>query len=90
MSEQATTAAHESPAAADTANALATPEFDSREVSMFKQDDASAVTVIGKMLVGFFFYSFLVMSAVAYWTMTRGKQVEPDAQQSHHADEADE
>ena len=90
MSEQVTTTAHESHSAADTANALATPEFDPRELSMFGKDDASAVTVIGKMLVGFFFYSFLVMSAVAYWTMTRGGQVDPHAQQSRHAEDADE
>ena len=90
MSEHATTTAPESHAAADTANALATPEFDPRERSMFSQDDARAVTVIGKMLVGFFFYSFLVMSAVAIWTMTRGGQVDPHAQQSHHAEDADE
>ena len=90
MSEQATITVDESPSVADTANALATAEFDPREVSMFGRDDASAVTVIGKMLVGFFFYSFLVMSAVAYWTMTRGGQVDPDAQQSHHAEDADE
>jgi hypothetical protein len=66
---------------------LATPDFDSREKSMFGQDDARAVTVIGKMLVGFFFYSLLVMSAVALWTMTRGGQVDPHAQSAHHAEE---
>jgi hypothetical protein len=87
VSAPATTTAPDSHSAADTANALATPEFDSREKTMFGQDDARAVTVIGKMLVGFFFYSFLVMSAVALWTMTRGGQVDPHAQSSHHAEE---
>lgn|GEM_PF-5334621 len=84
MSAPATPAAHESPSAPETANAVATPDFDSREKSMFGQDDARAVTVIGKMLVGFFFYSLLIMSAVAIWTLTRGGQVDPHAQTSHH------
>jgi len=90
VSAPATTAAHEPHAAPETASAVATPEFDSREKSMFGQDDARAVTVIGKMLVGFFFYSLLIMSAVAIWTLTRGGQVDPHAQTSHHAEEADE
>ena len=87
MSAPATTTAHDSHPAATTANALATPDFDSREKTMFGQDDARAVTVIGKMLVGFFFYSLLVMSAVAIWTLTHGGQVDPHAQSSHHAEE---
>jgi hypothetical protein len=90
VSAPATTTAHESHPAADSANALATPEFDPRERTMFGQDDARAVTVIGKMLVTFFFYSFLVMSAVAIWTMTRGGQIDPHAQASQHAENADE
>lgn len=90
MSAPATTTVPEPHSTAETANALATPEFDSRERSMFGQDDARAVTVIGKMLVAFFFYSFLVMSAVAIWTLTRGGQVDPHAQPSHHAADADE
>lgn len=69
---------------------LATPEFDGREVAMFGQDDGHAVGVIGKMLVGFFFYSFLVMMAVAIWTMARGGQVNPHAQQTQHAEEDEE
>lgn len=89
MSAPATTTAHESHSAAETANALATPDFDSREKAMFGQDDARAVTVIGKMLVSFFFYSLLVMSAVAIWTMTRPKG-DLHAQPSHQAEEAEE
>ncbi len=85
MSAPATTAAHESPAAAETANA--TPEFDSREKSMFKEDDAQAVTVIGKMLVSFFFYSFVIMSLVALWTIFHGGQVDPQAKSAHHAED---
>jgi hypothetical protein len=59
---------------------------------MFGKDDGHAVTVIGKMLVGFFFYSLIVMSAVAYWTMSKGGQVDPAANQhgAHHAEESDE
>lgn len=90
MSAPATTSAHESHSATDSASSLATPEFDPRERTMFGQDDARAVTVIGKMLVGFFFYSFLVMSAVAIWTMSRGGQVDPHAPPSHQAADADE
>ena len=90
MTAPATPTAQESHSAAESASALATPEFDAREMSMFGQDDKNAVTVIGKMLVGFFFYSLLVMSAVAIWTLTRGGQVDPHAQQSQHAEETEE
>jgi len=69
---------------------LATPDFDRQELAMFGDDDSHAVTVIGKMLSGFFFYSLLIMLGVAIWTMTRGGQVDPHAQQSHHAEDADE
>ena len=58
---------------------MASPEFDGPEVASFGKEDGHAVTVIGKMLVGFFFYSFLVMLAVALWTMSRGGQVDPNA-----------
>jgi hypothetical protein len=57
---------------------------------MFGNDDSHAVTVIGKMLAGFFFYSLLVMVGVALWTMSRGGQVDPHAQGAQHADEAEE
>jgi hypothetical protein len=73
-----------------TGTAVASPEFDGTEVASFGQDDGHAVTVIGKMLVGFFFYSFLVMLAVAIWTMSRGGQVDPNASQAEHAEEAEE
>lgn len=69
---------------------VATPEFDGREVAMFGQDDGHAVGVIGRMLVGFFFYSFLVMMAVAIWTIARGGQVDPQAQQAQHTVEDEE
>jgi hypothetical protein len=48
---------------------LASPEFDRQEISNFGKDDGHAITVIGKMLVLFFFYSLLVMAAVAGWTI---------------------
>jgi hypothetical protein len=67
--------------------ALATPEFDRQEVTTFGRDDGHAVTVIGKMLVGFFFYSLLVMIAVACWTMGRGGQVEPNAHPDHETED---
>jgi hypothetical protein len=78
------------PHAPESGTALATPEFDRREVSQFGEDDGHAVTVIGKMLVGFFFYSLLIMLSVAIWTMSRGGQVDPHTQQAHHAQDADE
>jgi hypothetical protein len=55
----------------------------------FGRDDGHAVTVIGKMLVGFFFYSFLVMAGVALWTMNRERQADPHVQQANHAVEAE-
>ena len=48
------------------------------------------MTVIGKMLVGFFFYSLLVMLAVAFWTMGRGGQVDSHAAAPGHAEESEE
>jgi hypothetical protein len=74
------------PAAPAAGNALAAPEFDDREVNTFGKDDGHAVTVIGKMLVGFFFYSLLVMIAVAFWTMGRGGQADPHAATQHAED----
>ena len=90
MSEHAAPTGHEasSPTAAGTA--VATPEFDRREVTAFGEDDGHAVTVIGKMLVGFFFYSFLIMAGVALWTLSRGGQVDSHAAQAEHAEEAEE
>jgi len=69
---------------------LATPEFDRREVTMFGEHDGHAVGVIGKMLVGFFFYSFLVMLVVAIWTMRDGGQVDSHAQHGQHSEEGEE
>ncbi len=87
MSEHAAPAAPEAhPAAPVAENALASPEFDNREVETFGKDDGHAVTVIGKMLVGFFFYSLLVMLAVAFWTLSRGGQVDPHSATQHAED----
>ena len=89
MSDHATTTEtpSHSEAAADTPTAA--PEFDRREVDMFGKEDGHAVGVIGKMLVGFFFYSLLVMLVVAWWTMGRGGQVPAPTDQAH-AEEAEE
>lgn len=73
-----------------TGTAAASPDFDAPERASFEKDDGHAVTVIGKMLVGFFFYSLLVMLAVACWTMSRGGQVDPHASPATHAEDADE
>jgi len=69
--------------------AVASPDFDGPEVASFGKEDGHAVTVIGKMLVGFFFYSFLVMLAVALWTLSRGGQVDPNASHTAHAEESE-
>jgi hypothetical protein len=90
VSEHANPAGHDALAPAAGGTAVASPEFDGREVTSFGKDDGHAVTVIGKMLVGFFFYSLLVMAGVAIWTMSRGGQVDPHAQQAQHAEEAEE
>lgn len=65
--------------------AVASPEFDRQEINSFGKDDGHAVTVIGKMLVLFFFYSLLVMAAVAGWTLW-GSSSTPEAHSadSHH------
>jgi|GEM_PF-2745448 len=41
--------------------------FDSDDVRSFQEDDSTAASVIGKMLVAFFFYSLIVMAIVAWW-----------------------
>ena len=87
MSDHPTTT-EQQPHSPTAANPAASPEFDRREVDMFGKDDGHAVGVIGKMLVGFFFYSLLVMLVVAWWTMGRGGQVTAPADQ--HAEEAEE
>ena len=83
VSEHATTAASD----AATAAGLATPEFDRRELTSFGQDDGHAVTVIGKMLVGFFFYSLLVMALVAGWTIWTVSRPHTPPAAAHHADD---
>ena len=90
MSEHAAPTGHETPPPPAPGTALATPEFDRRELTAFGEDDGHAVTVIGKMLVGFFFYSFLVMAGVALWTLSRGGQVDTQAQQAEHTEETEE
>ncbi|MBI3863603.1 MAG: hypothetical protein HY290_17065 [Planctomycetia bacterium] len=83
---------HAAPAATATTAETTTssPEFDQQELAMFGKDDGHAVTVIGKMLVGFFFYSLIVMSIVAFWTMGRGGQVPDHPAQDSHAEDVDE
>ncbi len=90
MSEHAATTGHETPSPAAAGTAIATPEFDRRDLTAFGEDDGHAVTVIGKMLVGFFFYSFLVMAGVALWTLSRGGQVDTHAPPAEHAEETEE
>lgn len=63
MSDHATTEP-----AAESGTAVASPEFDKREITQFRDDDGHAVTAIGRMLVIFFFYSLLIMLGVTLWT----------------------
>jgi len=48
--------------------AVASPEFDKRELDQFGAADTHAVAAITRMLVIFFFYSFLIMAGVTLWT----------------------
>jgi hypothetical protein len=65
--------------------------FDRDDVHEFKADDAEAAGTIGKMLVGFFFYSLIAMAFVSWWaySVTHGPS---DTAASHddHAVSADE
>jgi hypothetical protein len=91
VSEHANPSGHESPNPVEAGTQVASPEFDRREINSFGQDDGHAVTVIGKMLVGFFFYSFLIMAGVALWTISRGGQVDSHAAaQAGHEEEPEE
>lgn len=54
--------------AAESGTAVASPEFDKREIAQFGNDDGHAVTAIGRMLVIFFFYSLIIMLGVTLWT----------------------
>jgi len=65
--------------------AVATPDFDRQEIKAFGQDDGHAVTVIGKMLVGFFFYSLIVMAVVAAITWWGIGQRADHTEGGHHA-----
>lgn len=88
MSQTATTnepAADVHPVAGATASS---PDFDRQEINSFSKDDGHAITVIGKMLVLFFFYSLLVMAAVAGWTIWGFGQA-GSAPAHHEADTAE-
>jgi hypothetical protein len=79
------------PADSDAAGgAVSSPDFDRREIDLFGKEDGAAITVIGKMLVAFFFYSFIVMSVVALWTMARGGQGSGPPAKVSHGEELDE
>lgn len=67
-------------------HAVASADFDRQEIAEFGASDGHAVTVIGKMLVGFFFYSLLVMTVVAIWTGLGGHNPAPPAAE-HAVDE---
>ncbi|MSR56535.1 MAG: hypothetical protein EXS05_02540 [Planctomycetaceae bacterium] len=66
---------------------LASPEFDRQEITGFGRDDGHAISVIGKMLVVFFLYSFVAMAGVALWTMWGFGQPQPQSPHSQHADD---
>lgn len=66
------------------------PEFDKREVAEFGKDDGTAVSVIGKMLVVFFFYSLIVMMCVGYWTYRSNHAAPADHAADSHSHDADE
>jgi hypothetical protein len=72
-----------------TPGTASTPEFDRQEIHAFGEADGHAVAVIGKMLVGFFFYSLLVMSVVAAITFWGIGQYRPEAPHASHATDAD-
>lgn len=65
------------------ATAVSSPEFDRQEIAEFAAADGHAVTVIGKMLVGFFFYSLLVMASVAIWMSLGGHETPPPPAAEH-------
>jgi len=69
--------------------APAQPEFDKREVAEFGKDDGTAVSVIGKMLVVFFFYSLVVMMCVGYWTFRANHAAPADHAADAHGHDAD-
>lgn len=89
MSEHATVVAT-SAASTVAGGDVSTPEFDRAEINSFGADDTHAVTVIGKMLVGFFFYSLLVMAVVSWltWHWVSQPNVHPAA--THHSEDAEE
>jgi hypothetical protein len=66
--------------------AVASPDFDRQEINSFGKDDGHAISVIGKMLVLFFFYSLLVMAAVAGWTIWGFGQTDAASADAHHHD----
>jgi hypothetical protein len=45
--------------------------FDERQIEQFDADDGDAARAIGKMLASFFLYTVIVMSLVAWWTLSR-------------------
>ncbi len=55
-------------AVAEGAPAVPIADFNKSEINEFTREDGAAITVIGKMLVGFFFYSLVVAVLVGIWT----------------------
>jgi hypothetical protein len=70
----------------DSHAAATSQDFGHAEVESFGRDDGQAISVIGKMLVGFFFYSLIIMAGVAIWTLRHGGQpTQHDASGAHAA-----
>jgi hypothetical protein len=76
---------HAETSSAGQTGAVSSAEFDQEEIAEFGEADGHAVTVIGKMLVGFFFYSLLVMTVVAIWTGSGGHDPAPPPPAEHAA-----
>lgn len=90
MSETATTPASAAAEHAPAETTAGTPEFDRQEIQAFGTADGHAVTVIGKMLIGFFFYSLIVMALVGWLTLRGvGQPSHAPADAHHHVDAND-
>jgi hypothetical protein len=66
-----------------------TPDFTPHQVVEFGKEDGDAVTVIGKMLVVFFFYSLVIMLIVNMWTRSASQPDLTAGQADETAEELD-
>lgn len=88
-SSNATDSSHSETAVLTPDAPVEVPDFTPHQVVEFGKEDGAAVTVIGKMLVVFFFYSLVIMLIVNMWTRSASHPTLSPDQADEAAEELD-